>query len=74
LRAVVIVRSYDAECGLGSNGLASASSGTVKLTAINSDTFSGSFDVMLNSGDHVTGDFDPQPCPALSGSAASTCM
>jgi len=44
---------------------AAGSTGTVTLAAITGNVFAGSFDVMLDSGDHVTGTFDPEACPAL---------
>lgn len=57
---------------------ASAQSGTVTLTAVTGGVYKGSFDVMLNTGDHITGSFDPTACPALQTAAtntdARTCM
>ena len=44
---------------------ATADSGTVMLTAVSTDQVSGTFDVMLNTGDHITGSFDPQTCGAF---------
>lgn len=51
---------------------ASGESGTVTLTTISGNVFSGSFDVMLNTGGHVTGTFDPEACPQLQTSIASS--
>ncbi len=40
--------------------------GTVELTGVDGDKFSGHFDdVPLDSGDRISGTFDPEPCPAL---------
>ena len=49
-------------------------SGTVMLTSVSGNAFSGSFDLVLDSGDHVTGSFDPQECPALNTLLNSTTM
>lgn len=57
---------------------ASGVTGTVTLSSVSGNQFSGSFDVVLDSGDHVTGSFDPQACPALAtalnNSSPSSCM
>ncbi|MBL0220091.1 MAG: hypothetical protein IPQ07_40265 [Myxococcales bacterium] len=44
---------------------AGATSGTVTLTTVKGNVFAGTYDVLLNSGDHVTGVFEPGACPAL---------
>ena len=41
------------------------SSGTVTLDSVSGDVFSGTFDIVLDSGDHVTGAFHPSACPGL---------
>lgn len=51
---------------------ASGTSGTVTLSSVSGNRFSGSFDLVLDSGDHVTGSFDPQECPALAKLVNST--
>ena len=51
---------------------ASAQSGTVTLTTAAGGVYKGSFDVTLNTGDHITGSFDPTACPALQTAAANT--
>ena len=48
---------------------AQGQSGTVTLTSVTGGVFKGSFDVTLNTGDHITGSFDPAACPALSAIA-----
>jgi hypothetical protein len=44
---------------------ANATAGTVDLTSVRGDRFSGRFDVTLTTGDHLTGTFDPDACPAI---------
>ncbi|HSN25222.1 MAG TPA: hypothetical protein VLT45_03020, partial [Kofleriaceae bacterium] len=39
-----------------------ADSGMVVLTGVSGGTFSGTFDVVMDSGDHVTGTFDAPTC------------
>ncbi len=39
--------------------------GTVTLKKIDGNAFSGSLDVTLDSGDHVTGTFDPAACAGM---------
>jgi hypothetical protein len=51
---------------------AQGQSGTVTLTSITGGVFKGSFDVVLNTGDHVTGTFDPTACAGLQQVAAPT--
>jgi len=51
-------QSIDADSGSGE-------SGTVTLTAISGNVFSGSYDVVLNTGDTIAGTFAPEACPAL---------
>jgi len=44
---------------------ATGTGGTVTLTKIAGNAFSGSFDVTLDSGDHVTGTFAPAACAGM---------
>lgn len=57
---------------------AAGTSGTVTLTSVSGNRFSGNFDLVLDSGDHVTGSFDPEECPALNtaldNSMTSSCI
>ncbi len=39
--------------------------GTITLTTLTSTTASGTFDVMLENAEHVTGTFHPSSCPEL---------
>jgi hypothetical protein len=64
----------DATCmSITASGAAGAS-GTVTLASISGNTFDGKFDVNLDSGDHVTGSFSPEDCPALQTALTSTAM
>lgn len=50
---------------------AGGASGTVTLTRITDDAFAGTFDVTLDTGEHVTGRFDPEECSALQTPSSS---
>lgn len=63
--ATLSVGTYDATCNAIASQSASAISGTVMLESISGNKFTGSYDVALDSGDHITGDFDPEGCPGL---------
>ena len=62
----------DATCKDVPTSDATATTGTVTLSAVSGNVFSGSFDVTLDSGDHVTGSFDPEECPGLQAATGST--
>ena len=70
--ASFVTGSLDASCMTVDAADASGQSGTVTLASVNGDAFSGSYDVVLNTGDHVTGSFTPRACPALRTAVAST--
>lgn len=67
----------DLNCQRVDNMGAKATSGTVTISSISGNHFAGSFDVVLDSTDHIKGTFDPMECPAIQsvidnrGSAAS---
>lgn len=50
-------------------------SGTVVITKVEGDVFSGTFDLVLAGGDHVSGAFSPTGCPGLPkwGTGSMTC-
>lgn len=48
-------------------------SGTVQLDTSSATTMSGTFDVRLTSGDHVTGTFNAAHCPAISTVTTLNC-
>jgi hypothetical protein len=56
---------FDATCTPIANDGAKGATGTVNLTGVSGVHYSGTFDVALDSGDHVTGSFDPEECPNL---------
>jgi hypothetical protein len=62
----------DATCTTITADSASAMTGTVTLTSVSGNVFDGSFDIMMNSGDHVTGSFSPEACPAIQNLVGST--
>jgi hypothetical protein len=68
----------DATCNEIEASHATAFFGTVRLSGINGNTFSGSYDVVLDNDDHVTGSFDPEACPdiqkSIGGTTPSTCI
>ncbi|MBV8758105.1 MAG: hypothetical protein JO257_12540 [Deltaproteobacteria bacterium] len=75
--ATLQVAVDDLNCKRVDNMGAKATSGTVTIGEISGNLFSGKYDVVLDSTDHITGTFDPTECPAIqnaidnSGSAAS---
>jgi len=65
-------QANDATCHEIAADTAKAATGTVTLTAVSGMKYAGNFDVSLDSGDHVTGSFDPTECPDLGNFIAST--
>ncbi len=63
--ATFSAHAYDSACTEITNDAATATAGTVTLTSVSGTKYAGKFDVALDSGDHVTGSFDPLECPAL---------
>jgi hypothetical protein len=53
---------------------ARGASGAVTLTSISGNAFTGHYDIVLDSGDHVTGYFDAEACAAFPSTAQTTCM
>jgi hypothetical protein len=70
--ASLVTGAFDDACESVDTADASGQSGTVTLASINGDVFAGSYDVVLNTGDRITGQFAPNACPALRTRAAST--
>ena len=52
----------DATCVNDADNAALASSGTVALSSVANGTFTGTFDVLMDSGDHITGSFAAPTC------------
>jgi len=57
----------DANCNVVITSNATATSGTVTITSVNGDIYSGNFDLILNFQDHITGTFTTGHCAALAG-------
>ncbi|MGE5182999.1 MAG: hypothetical protein ACM31C_13095 [Acidobacteriota bacterium] len=72
MAATLSAKVYDATCKEVTTDTGTATTGTVTLTAISGNQFSGHYDVVMDSGDHITGSFDPEPCPALQTALDST--
>ena len=54
--------AVDSSCAFIDASRATGTSGTVTLDSVSGDAFAGACDVVLTSGDHVTGSFDAKPC------------
>jgi hypothetical protein len=61
--ASFVATSLDDACSADQD--ASGQSGSVVLTTAAAGKFAGTYDVVLNTGDHVTGSFDPTACAEL---------
>src|SRR5262245_3815754 len=57
--------ALDANCQELAAQTAISQSGTVNLTGVSNEAYSGTFDMMLDSNDHITGSFSAASCPAL---------
>jgi hypothetical protein len=71
-QALLVTTELDGSCQSYDDGAASGQSGTVTLASVTNGVFQGTYDVMLNTGDHITGSFAPQACPAMGAALAST--
>jgi hypothetical protein len=65
-------QATDATCKEIATDSAKGATGTVTLTGVSGMRYTGHFDVSLDSGDHVTGSFDPTECPELGNYFAAT--
>lgn len=63
--------AFDSVCESDDTFDASGQSGSVILTAL-TPHFTGTYDVILNTGDHVTGSFDATPCTELQAAATNS--
>jgi hypothetical protein len=68
--ALVTEIGLDDACMPATN--ATATTGTVTLKTVSENVFSGSFDIKLDSGDHITGNFSPDACPSIQNYLDST--
>jgi len=65
-RAAVLYTSVlDAMCANNADDQTGGTSGTVTLSSAGGGVYEGQFDVMLDSGDHITGSFQPTLCDQL---------
>ncbi len=51
-----------------------AVSGTVTITSVSNGSYSGNFDLILDSGDHVSGSFNASNCAALTSTTSVDCI
>jgi hypothetical protein len=63
--ASLTVGGLDGTCQLLDEESGLAQSGTVTLISVTGGVFAGSYDVILNTGGHITGSFAPTACPQL---------
>ncbi|HEU4614062.1 MAG TPA: hypothetical protein VFS15_18335, partial [Kofleriaceae bacterium] len=69
--ASLTVGVLDDACQVIDDTSASGQSGTVTLTSVNAGVYAGSYDVVLNTGDHISGTFQPAACPQLANALAN---
>jgi hypothetical protein len=62
---------FDSECMLDDDADASGQSGSVVLTAIGAK-YTGTYDVVLNTGDHAMGSFDAAACTEVQAAATNS--
>jgi hypothetical protein len=75
LYANVYANATDSNCQLINVPPPSATSGTVTLTGVDGSAYSGTFDVVFDGSDHVTGSFATVNClPSGSASGDTTCQ
>jgi hypothetical protein len=55
----------DASCGNPAEDQTSSVSGSLVLTAAHDGVYAGTFDIVLDSADHITGEFHPTACSTL---------
>jgi len=70
--AQVEVNVLDATCVNDADLGAVATGGAVTLTSVNGGAFAGTFDVTLETGEHVSGSFDSDACSTLADELRST--
>ncbi len=74
--AILYTTVLDATCANPGDSDTTGTSGTVTLTAVDGNAYSGTFDAMVESGDgtsidHITGSFDAQACTQIQAQLAS---
>lgn len=69
--ASVNTLATDATCQpVASEPSENATSGTVTLTSVSGDVFTGDFSIAFANGDEITGSFDPAGCPGVQNFAS----
>ncbi len=70
--AVLTAGGFDANCQPNDAESAQGQSGTVTLSMVSGNVFAGTYDVVLNSGGHITGSFQPEACPSAAAALANS--
>ena len=65
-------QSLDATCRASNALQARASAGTVQLTGVDGEAYGGTFDLTLDTAEHVTGEFGASACAAVATAFAET--
>jgi len=73
-QATLWVRVADAQCRHVMTAESLGFNGSVDLTSVAGDVFTGTFDVKLDTGEQITGTFSPTACPALGSTVITPCM
>jgi hypothetical protein len=66
-RATISTNTFEAGCHDSGEHDTVGVSGSITVTRVADGILDGTFDVMLSSGDHITGTFEPVMCDALAG-------
>ncbi len=69
--ASLTTATLDASCQPIDADAAQGQSGTVTLTSVSGNVFKGTYDVVLNTGAHITGSFSPTACQQLANAVTS---
>jgi hypothetical protein len=76
-QAIAVYLQTDASCNEVADAGASSAAGTVTLSSVSNGNYEGTFDLTLDSGDHITGSFSASNCPGLPGflnESSTTCI
>jgi hypothetical protein len=69
-QAELVTGGFDTTCTVIDADAGTAESGTVTLSAISDNAFSGSYDIVLTTGEEMKGSFSPSACPQLATAVA----
>jgi hypothetical protein len=64
--AFVAFQTNDASCQEISSQSAAGATGTVTVSSVSNGAYTGSYDVIFDSGDHLTGSFNATQCAGIS--------